>query len=476
MKVLKNYLWNIGYQVFILLVPLITVPYINRVLGPTGVGASAFTNSVVQYFILLGSLGINLYGSRGTAYVRDDPDKLSRYFWELAILRFVFIGISTVVYLIFIWQSSKYRLFYLGQGIALIGTALDISWFFQGLENFKVTVLRSTFVKIVSVVFIFALVRNSGDTLLYICILAGSQFLGNLTFWPYLKKYVHHLPKLRQLDFRQHIAPSIAMLIPQLAIQIYVQLNKTMLGFLVNVTASGFYDNSDKIVKMLLAVVTATGTVMLPHVANNFANGRHDAVKRSLITTMHLILVIAFPLAFGISAVSTTFTYYFFSAKFMPVANLMAVEAIVVIPIAIGNAIGVQYFLPTNRMKDYTTSVILGSVVNIILNIPLILMWHTMGAIVSTVIAESVVTAYQIFTVRKDISIKSLFAEVWKYFAAGLLMFIFVKTVDIMLGRSVLTLVADVLVGIIVYAGALLLLRPRIVLGFVTSFIKQRRG
>ena len=138
---------------------------------------------------------------------------------------------------------------------------------------------------------------------------------------------------------------------------------------------------------MLLALVTATGTVLLPHVAHYFAQGDHDAVKRSLETSMHVILVIAFPLAFGIAAVSTTFTYYFLAQSLCPWHPLMAAEAIVVIPISIASAIGVQYLLPTNQVKSYTVSVILGSIVNIVVNVPLILWLGTMGAVIGTILS-----------------------------------------------------------------------------------------
>ena len=215
MKVIKNFFWNAGYQVFALLVPLVTVPYINRVLGPTGVGINAFTNSVVQYFVLLGSLGINLYGNRGTAYRRDDKQAMTTYFWEVTILRFLAIGLSVGAYLVFIMMVDKYRVFYLAQGLLLIGAAFDISWFFQGLENFRVTVVRNVLVKIGSVILIFLLIHKPEDTMLYILILSGSQLIGNLTFWPYLRNSLAHFPKLRTLHIWQHVQPAFLLLVPQ---------------------------------------------------------------------------------------------------------------------------------------------------------------------------------------------------------------------------------------------------------------------
>ncbi|QVI33928.1 oligosaccharide flippase family protein [Lacticaseibacillus chiayiensis] len=473
MKVIKNFFWNAGYQVFALLVPLITVPYINRTLGPTGVGINAFTNSVVQYFVLFGSLGINLYGNRGTAYRRDDKVGLTIYFWEVTILRIIAIGVAVIAYLIFVSVVDRYRIFYLAQGLLLIAGALDISWFFQGLENFRVTVVRNVMVKIASIILIFMLIRRTEDTALYIVIIAGSQLVGNLTFWPSLHRTLGSFPQMSSLHIWKHVQPAFFLLVPQLATQIYLQLNKTMLGILQGVIASGFYENSDKIVKMLLAVVTATGTVLLPHVSHYFAKGDHLAVKHSLETSMHVILAIAIPLAFGIAAVSTPFTFYFFSAKFMPVAPLMAVESIVVIPISIASAIGLQYLLPTNQIKPYTTSVLLGSFANIIVNVPFILWLGTMGAVLGTIVSEVVVTAYQIYAVRKQVSLRGLFNETWKYFLSGLVMFIVIRVFGEIVGLSLIWLVYEVLIGVLTYVFCLSVLRPTTLLFYINPYINK---
>lgn len=472
MKLVKNFLWNAGYQVFILLVPLITIPYISRVLGPTGVGINSFTNSIVQYFILFGSLGITTYGNREVAYQRDSKEKLSQTFWEIALLRIVSISAATLCYLLFVFFSHQYQKFYLIQGIMLIGAAFDISWLFMGLEDFKVTVLRNAFVKILSLILIFALVKRSSDTGIYILILAASQTLGYLTLWPYLRRVVSFVP-LRRLNLLKHLRPSVALLVPQIAIQIYLQLNKTMLGTFRGVEASGFYDNSDKIIKMVLAIVTATGTVLLPHVAHSFANGDHEAVKRSLVTSMHIILVLAFPMAFGLAAVSGPFTLIFFGHRFASVGSLMAVESAVIVLIGISNAIGIQYLLPTNQLQSYTTSVVLGSVVNIILNVPFISLWGTMGAIVATVVSEATVSAYQIYIIRKQIQVFSLFQGTWKYALSAGVMFLIITSIAQLFNLGVFGILVEVMVGIVAYIIILLLLRPKELIIYFANFFKK---
>lgn len=465
-----------GYQVFILLLPIITIPYVSRVLGPTGIGINAFTNSVVQYFVLFGTLGLTLYGNREVAYQRDDPKRLSNLFWELTLLRLVTTGISSLLYLGFILMSGQYQLFYLIQGLLLVATSIDVSWFFQGLEEFRITVLRNTLVKVVSLALIFLLVRARSDLWIYITILTGSQLLGNLTLLPYLKHYVTS-PHWSGLKLINHLRPTLEMFVPQIATQVYLQVNKTMLGAFVGVQASGFYDNSDKIVKILLAVVTATGTVLLPHTAHSFSRGKHKEVEDSLNKSVHFILVIAFPMAAGLAGIAPVFTRIFFGAGFSPVSDLLVIESIVIVLIGISNATGVQYLLPTNQLAPFTTSVVLGAIVNIILNAPFILLWQSKGAMIATVFSEILVAAYQLYIVKNQLSLKNIFKEVWKYMLASIVMGISVRNLIMIFSLStVVGLLGTTIYGLFVYTIALLILRPRVLLKMILAFKSMKKN
>lgn len=191
MQLIKNYLYNVFYQLFILIVPLITMPYISRVLGPTGSGINYLTSANTQYFILLGSLGITLYGNRQIAYLRDNKQRVSQAFWEIFLLRCLTTLVALSSFYIFVYFNHTYQWAYLMQSILIIATTLDISWFFMGVENFKVTVSRNMIVKIFSILFIFTLVKTKNDVIIYIFILSLSQLLGNLTLFPYLRHYIN---------------------------------------------------------------------------------------------------------------------------------------------------------------------------------------------------------------------------------------------------------------------------------------------
>lgn len=461
MKIVRNYLYNAGYQIFLLLVPLLTTPYIARVLGPHGVGVNSFTNSIIQYFVLFGSIGINLYGNREIAYHRDDKQKMSQIFWEIELLRVVAIVVASVAFLIFMMFEQKYHVYLLMQSILIIAAAFDISWFFMGTEDFKTTVLRNTLVKILSVILIFWLVKSPADTAIYILIISGSQLFGNFTLWPYLRKRLVKV-SFRNLRIWRHFRPALVLFIPQIATQIYLVLNKTMLGSISGVVSSGFFDNSDKMIKMVLAIVTATGTVMLPRVANTFARGDIKKVNSYLYSTFDFITFSSIPLFLGLAAIAPRFSVWFFSAKFAGIDRLIMMEAPAILMIAWSNAIGTQYLLPTNHNREFTISVTIGAIVNLILNIPLIILWGAFGAAISTVVSEASVTLYQIYVIRKQISLRILFSDLWKYVMAGMVMFIVVYLLNIHLPFNSLTLIIEVLVGIIIYALITFTLRPKI--------------
>ncbi|UNC21721.1 flippase [Latilactobacillus sakei] len=470
MKIIKNYLYNVFYQVFVLLVPLITMPYIAHVLGPTGVGINSFTNSNTQYFILIGSIGVSLYGNRQIAYYRDDKVKASQIFWEVFLMRMITILVALAAFFVFLGVEKAYHQAYLMQAILIVAAAFDISWFFMGFENFKVTVLRNIIVKLISLACIFIFVRGKGDLTLYIAVLSISQLIGNITLFPYLKRYIN-LPNWRELKIWRHFKPSLVLFVPQIATQVYLILNKTMVGKMVSVEAAGFYDNSDKIVKMVLAIVTATGTVMLPRVANTFAKGDHEQVKKYLYQSFDFVSAVSIPMMFGIAAIAPKFATMFFGQAFDAVGPLMMVESLVILFIAWSNVLGIQYLLPTGHNKEFTMSVTVGAVVNIILNVPLIMWLGTEGAMISTVVSEFSVTLYQFYIVRKELDLLQMMQDTWKYLLSGLIMFITVLTMNIRLPFSMLQLVIQVVIGMVVYIFVLWLTKPNI-LKYIKTFKK----
>ena len=474
MKVVRNYLYNAGYQILALIIPFVTAPYISRTLKPHGVGIYADTNAWIQWFVLIASIGIALYGNREIAYVRGDREKMSRTFWEIQIVKLVMTVVAYIALCLFLGIYTQYTKFMWIQSLNVFAAAIDISWFYMGIEDFKRTVIRNTLVKLMSLVLILGFVRTPNDVGLYIFLTAFSVILGNLTLWPRLRVLLVRI-KFNSLKPFRHFKPSLALFVPQIATQVYLILNKNMLGIFEGSTAVGFYNNSDSLVKMILALVTATGTVMLPHVASEFSKGNNSAIKNMLYSSFDFISFLSVAMAFGLAGVGLHAVPYFYGRGFEPVGPAIMIESVVIIIIGWSNAVGVQYLLPTNRVKEFTRSVVLGSVFNIILNIPLMKFWGLYGAMVSTVLSEVVVTGYQFWTIRNEIEFARMFTNLWKYILGGIVMFIPIFWLDITLHTSVISIAFEVVLGILIYLIMMIILKPTI-LNKAKELIAKRRG
>ena len=450
MKIIKNYIYNMGYQFLTMLLPLITGPYISRVLGPKGVGINTYTYTIANWFVLLGSVGVAFYGNRQIAYVRKNNKELSLNFWEIFIMKLITVTIALIVFIIYISTIGVYKKYQFVQASYVIAAALDISWFFMGVENFKITVTRNTIVKLTSLILIIIFVRSEKDLLIYISILALSTLIGNLTLWPYIKEYLVGI-SIKELRPFRHLKDSLILFLPLAAIQIYANLNKIMLGIFDTTISSGFYDKSDVIVKMVLTIGTSLVTVLVPRASQIFAEGKINDVKKILYKSFSFISFISVPLWLGLASISLKFGAFFYGRDFKIVGKLLFIESILIVIISWASVIGNQYLVPTNQTKKYTKSIFVGAFVNVILNIPLIKMFGLYGAIVATVLSETSVTFYQLYSLKNQIDYKKLFADFKKVIFSGLVMFIVVFIMNVYINLNIITLLIEISVGIVVY-------------------------
>lgn len=463
MKVIKNYLYNVVYQVLILLVPLITVPYVSRVLGPDLTGINDYTNSWMTFFMLLGQMGIALYGNREIAYHRDHKQDRSKVFWEVEALQVFTITGALLLYLVAVFAfSSTFKRYFLLQSLWIIAAGVDVSWYFMGVEDFQKTVTRNIIVKVISVCLIFLLVKTHEDLGKYIALLGGSTLVGNLTLWPYLRKAIQWIP-LKQWRPFAHFYPALLLFIPTITTQIYQVVNRLMLGRMSTQNQLGQFSQADKIVKIIIAVVTASGQVMLPHIANKFTKGDVKGIRTSLYHSFDFITAIAVPMMFGLMAIAIPFAPWFLGGSFNIAGQLMFIEAPIILFIGWSNVTGTQYLMPVSRTNEYTISVTVGACVNIVANFLLIAVWGARGASLATVISEFAVTAVQLFYVRNTISRRRLMRSNWKYFAAGLIMFIVVYRIANTIRMNIVNLVLEVFLGVVIYLIGIILLKAPVV-------------
>ncbi|AJA46760.1 putative O-antigen transporter [Clostridium pasteurianum DSM 525 = ATCC 6013] len=474
-SIAKNFIYNLLLQIVTLFMPLITVPYVSRILGKEGIGIYSYTLSIVQYFVILGTLGVSMYGNRQIAYVRDNKQEMSKTFWSITFLKIITTSISLLAYILLFGFNKTYGYIYLIQAINIIAAMIDISWLYMGLEDFKKTVTRNLFVKILGVVCIFIFVKDYQDLNKYIIINVLMTFIGNLVMWIYIPSTVSNI-KIKLTDIVKHIVPTVQLFIPQIAIQIYAVLDKTMLGTLVDAGEVGLYEQSQKIIMLALGLVTSLGVVMLPRMSNTFANGDGKKMNEYLNKSLQAVSYVSIPMAVGLAAVSNEFVSWFFGKDFSPVSYLMIILTPILFFIAISNVLGIQYLLPSSRTKEFTISVTIGAVINVILNFILIPQYKAIGTCIATVVAEFIVTLIQYTYLRKNIKKKNLFKSIVKYTVSSMIMFILVRIIGIYMESKIITTIIQGIVGSITYLILLSLLKEETnltIIRFIVSKFKK---
>lgn len=459
MKVLKNYLFNASYQLLVIILPLITIPYITRIFTPEQIGINAYTFSISQYFVLFAGLGVGIYGNRTLAYVKNDESKRIKTFWSIFFAVVMTSMISLIAYCGYILLIARENTeIYIVQSLYIFSVAIDISWLFMAMEDFKKIVIRNTIVKLLGVVSIFLFIKSDKDLVLYILILAVTNLLGISSMWLYLKQYI----KSFDFDFKMiisHFIPLIRIYIPQVAIQVYVIMDKTMLGNLSNQSEVGYYDMSQKIVKILLTLLTSLGVVMIPHVSNLLSMKKYKEVERTIGLTFSYMSYFSFPMAFGLSSISKGLAVWFFGVEYAQTGILMSFSAFIIIAISWSNIIGNQLLLPMMKEKEFTISVVCGALINIIINLFLIPTLGAFGAIIATIVAEFTVTAVQIVLVKKYINIIPKLLSTWKSMIAAMIMFLSINFISSNMPFTIVTTMIQVIIGVIIYVLIMYLLK-----------------
>ena len=448
----KNFIYNIMYQLLVLFLPFITVPYVSRVIGATGVGIYSYNYSIVYYFMLISLLGINNYGNRSIAKVRSNKDELSKTFISIYMLQFIMSSIMITLYYMYILFFNKtYKTVALIQIIFIFSSMFDINWFFFGMEQFKLTVTRNTIIKVLSLILVFVFVKNSDDLNIYTVIMALSMLISKILLWPFVFKYVE-IKKVRLKDILKHLKPCLILFIPVIAVSLYKIMDKIMLGSLSTVTQVGYYENAEKIINIPMTIITALGTVMLPRMTNLISEGKIDKIKEYIEKSLKLVMFMAFPICFGIAAIASEFVPLFLGESFNESIKLVIYLSSTIIFISWANVIRTQYLIPTEKDKDYIISVFLGAFINLVMNIIFIPRYNALGACFGTIAAELTVMLYQTITVRKELNIGRYITNSKSFFIKSIIMYVCVKLCVFINISSVYLLVIQVFTGVIVYS------------------------
>lgn len=460
--ILKNYIYNALFQILRIALPIVTMPYVARVLSADGVGAYSLSAAWANYFTIFGMIGIDIYGSRQIAYNRNNEEKLRVTFWEINLLKTIATVISILIYSIVIFAIiiPNNLLLYFIQLLNLLSCVFDVSWFYTGTENFKSTSIRNIVVKLISTVAIFVFVKDQSDVWLYAFILCMGQFIGQFVLWKdiYIHLFPIYLPKLNFII--PHFCRTIHLWIPSLAASIYNYLDKVMLGMFTSEYQVGIYDYSQNIVKIPATLIFAIATVTMPHVAADFANKNEESASNVFYKSMRIVTMLSFPMCFGFMALSDNFVSWFLGDEYSEVGNLLKISAWVILPISWSQIIGNQQIIAKGHEKIYSISICSGAIINILLNLLLVRRFMAWGVLLASIIAEIVVLLVMIYFSANDYKLKKAFAGIAKYLFTSIIMYILINLVTNSLKCSAFMItILQIMIGIISYGLVLLIIK-----------------
>ena len=474
-SITKNYIFNLCYQVLIIIIPLITTPYISRVLGANGIGVYSYTYSIVTYFCMFAALGTITYAQREIAYCRDSIKNTTIQFWNILIVRVIASLLAVSIYIIVLF-NSKNKIIMLIQGLYLLGVATDVSWFFQGLEEFGKVVFRNMVIKILNVCFIFVFVKDTNDLWLYVLSMSLFPVIGNATLWLYLPKYLCKV-RINEICPLKNLHEIMQLFVPTIAIQIYTVMDKTMIGIFTNDnTQNGYYENAIGMVRLCLLLITSFGTVMVPRIAYVFSNNQWELLLKYMRRTYRFVWLLSIPIFIGLCLVAELFVPWFYGDGYTEVIYLIQICSGLIIATGLNDVTGIQYLVPTKRQNIFSTTVFIGAAVNFILNLILIPRFYARGAAIASVIAESVIAIAQfiyIIYIEKTFKWKDIFNNMIKYVISGCVMALILILIKDWCKPDIVGTIIYVTCGVLSYFLVLILLRDSFIIEILKNGIER---
>lgn len=469
-KILNDIFYQGVYQLLQIILPIITVPIVSNALGPSGVGKYNYTVSITSYFVLFAGLGLANYGVREIASVRDNNAKLSRKFWQLEGMNIITASIVLVLfYLITIFLH--YQELYLIESVMVIASLLDISWFFIGIEDFKKISIANVIVKITSFISIVLLVKDKSDLFIYVYIISFSTLISQGVLWLFLSKKIHFVA-VSLKEMTKHILPALHYFISKIAINLYTNLNKTLLGVFSTAVFVGYYSNSLTFITMIVTLMTTLDEVLLPRMSNLYANNKKKSLERMLQISIHASLFVTIPMMLGILVTNDKIVFWFFGSKFDFIKTLVPFFSPLVIIMPLGVSIARQYLVPEGKIKNYNVSVIAAAIIGIVINVALIPKIGIWGAVIATISSESINTLIRLFELKTQTNFKFNWNLISKYIISATIMYIVVDFVTKKFSPTIITTLIQVLLGCIIYFISVTILRGNIILKIFNHEIK----
>ncbi|MBR7927758.1 flippase [Aerococcaceae bacterium zg-ZUI334] len=479
-----NFVMNFILTISTFIFPLITFPYVSRVLSPVGIGRINFVTAVVTYFMMFGMLGIPTYGIRAVAKVRDDQKLLAKTVQEILIINSIAMLFVSIIYVIAIFTVPKFNqdfTLFVINGTLLFLNVIGIEWLYKGLEEYRYITIRSIFFKLISVILMFIYVRSKEDYIKYGIINIFATAGSNVYNFINIRKY-STLRYRGKYDFKQHLPSIFRFFMMSIAATIYTHLDTVMIGFMKGDYDVGYYTAAVKSKTILTSLVTSLGAVLLPRLSYYIEKNERNKFNDLAIKSFNFIIWLAIPITvfFILNAKETILILS--GETFIDAVIPMQVIMPTVLLIGISNLLGIQILVPLQRENEVLRSVALGAVVNLIFNAIFIPMLGATGAAIGTLIAELIVVIYQIYVLSDTFSLLMihqkwnalLLANIGAFLAAIFMNYF------IMPKLLIVKMIMNAMVFFGVYGVILLIMKENmtmnILLKIFTKLVKKDRG
>lgn len=402
-SIAKNALYNVLLNIASVIFPLITAPYVSRVLEPDGVGLFNFSTTYAGYFALVAVLGIPTYGVREVSKARDDLKSLNRVVSQLVSIALIATLVVSAIYILSIAIIGKLNenfIIFLTAGFVIYLAPFKVNWYYQGVEEFGVITKVTLAVRTISVICLFLFVREKGDLIIYVIISVFGTIIADL--WNFFKMYRSGVrPRLTFTGLKSHLSPLFILFASSIAISIYTVLDTLMLGFMTNYEEVGFYTNAMHISKVVVSAITSLSLVAVPRVSFYMKERDFNNINILLNKSFSVVSFFAFPATIGLACISPVFVPLFFGTKFVGSIMPLIILSFLIISIGLNNLTGVQVLIGMGFDKLFLYSVLTGTVSNFILNYTLIPGLGSVGASIASVVAETLILSVTAFFVYR---------------------------------------------------------------------------
>lgn len=475
----NNFILNLLNTFVGLLFPLVTFPYVARILDPDGIGVVQFYQSIINYIVLFSSLGIPMYAVREVARCRENIHERNRITLEILILHFMLslLGYVAVAFLcLFVPQIRSHYIIFLILSASIGFTVIGVSWFFQGVEDFKYITVRSLITRFLTAVALFTFIRTKNDVWVYALILVLADVGSNIFNIIHLRKYIKvtdYAGKVK-LVYRRHFRPAFRIFVLNLSISLYVNLDSVLLGFLSTNDNVGYYTAVAKLVRAAEAITVALGNVLLPRLSNLQAAGDMAEFKRIESKALDYVVMLVLPMTVGLVAIAPVVIPVFSGIEFLPAVPTMEIFALSVPFSGFNLIVGLHILYTQGKETLFTWATVGGGVMNLILNVILIPEFAQNGAAAASVISEAIVMVITLWFGRAYIHYKFLSRSNLALLIAALVMGFSLKFV--FFGSSMsdyVKLSLEIVAGVAVYVGVLMAGKSRVMRSFVTDILSM---